>query len=113
MILGDLLHLEVRDADDRKVGTVIDVRFVIDGIPRELLADARLDGLLVSPHSGTSFLGYERNIATAPFLLASLLRWRHRGTFLVRWADVAMITSTTLHLRDGYRSLDPTLPKYR
>jgi sporulation protein YlmC with PRC-barrel domain len=109
MILSDLMQVRVVDSDGRTLGRVVDARFVIDGTPRQLLADARLDGFIVSAHSGPSLLGYERTDITAPWPIAQLLRWRHRGAFLVRWADVAMIGSDALHLRRGYRRFDPAL----
>jgi len=42
----------------------------------------RVLGLVISPRTKSSFLGYERPGATAPVMLAALLRCRHRGTFL-------------------------------
>ena len=109
MILSDLMQNAVVDADGRTVGRVVDARFVIDGAPSQLLADARLIGFIVSAHSGTSFLGYERTDMRSPWPIASLLRWRHRGAFLVRWEDVAMLGTDVIHLRAGYRRFDPDL----
>ena len=77
--------------DGMRLGRVADARFVVDGAPHQLMADARLLGLVVSPHSWSSFLGYERNSLTQPWPLAQLLRWRHRGSFLVLWEDIATI----------------------
>jgi hypothetical protein len=51
---------------------------------------------------GGSFLGYERSDANAPIVLAALLRWRHRGTFLAAWEDVAKIGTNLVRLRPGY-----------
>ena len=65
MILGDLLGTPVHDDDGVRLGRVADARFVVDGAPRRLMADARLVGMVVSPHSWSSFLGYERNEADA------------------------------------------------
>jgi sporulation protein YlmC with PRC-barrel domain len=110
MILSDLLHNDVRGADGTKVGVVIDVRFVLDGTPSQLLADARLHGVIVSRSSSSTFLGYERSDANAPVLLARLLAWRHRGSFLVRWADIALVNEHELQLRPGYTRYSPNLP---
>lgn len=102
MILGDLLGTPVRNSDGGWVGKVADVRFVLDGSPRQLLSDARVLGLVVSPHSAASFLGYERNNLTQPWPLANWLRWRHRGSFLVLWEDIALIGKESVRLRPGF-----------
>jgi hypothetical protein len=57
---------------------------------------------VISPHSAASFLGYERNGLTRPWLLARLLRWRHRGSFLVLWEDIEMVGSRSVRLRPGF-----------
>jgi sporulation protein YlmC with PRC-barrel domain len=107
MILSDLMGCEVRDARGARLGTLIDVRFVVDGTPHQLLAEARLDGIVVSPNSKASYLGYDRSDMRAPALLARFLRWRHRGTFYVRWSDIAQLGTEGAELRDGYTAYDP------
>lgn len=109
MILSDLMQAPVLDADGTRLGRVIDARFVVDGAPGPLLSEARLDGFIVSAHSGSSFLGYERSDEKSPWLIARFLRWRHRGAFLVRWEDVARISQTGVSLREGYRRYEPGL----
>src|SRR4051794_37862424 len=110
MILGDLLDAPVRGSSDEPLGYVVDVRFVLDGPLDGQLAAPRLHGLLVSPRTGTSFLGYERTGVRSPALLARWLRRRHRGTFLVPWADVEAVAPGAVRLRDGFRRLSPDLP---
>ncbi|TDE91545.1 PRC-barrel domain containing protein [Occultella glacieicola] len=110
MLLSDLLDLSVRDHDGTHVGYVIDARFVLDGAPGPTLAGARLHGLLVSPRTHTSMLGYERTGVRAPAPIGAFLGWLHRGTFLVRWPDVARVDDQHLVLRDGYVRVDPGLP---
>ncbi|WP_431279152.1 PRC-barrel domain-containing protein [Leifsonia poae] len=110
MILSDLMQTPVFDPDGNRVGRVIDARFVIDGTPRQLLSDARLAGFVVSSHSGSSFLGYERTDERSPWLIAQFLRWRHRGSFFVRWEDVAMLDPEAIRLRPGYARVNPRLP---
>ncbi|VXC56533.1 conserved hypothetical protein [Arthrobacter sp. 9AX] len=109
MILGDLLGVDVYNDDGTRLGRVADARFVVDGAPRQLLAEARLLGLVVSPHSASSFLGYERTGLQQPWPLPSLLRWRHRGSFLVLWEDIAMIGAKSVRLREGYTAYSPAL----
>lgn len=109
MILGDLLDAPVVDASGQRVGHVIDVRLVLDGpTGTGLLAAPRVLGLLVSPRTGSSFLGFERTDVRAPAGIAHLLRWRHRGTFLAPWSDVAGVLGVgdgreTVQLVEGYR----------
>jgi hypothetical protein len=45
----------------------------------------------------------ERTDATAPAMLSGLLRWRHRGTFLAVWEDVARIDTQSIALGAGCR----------
>jgi sporulation protein YlmC with PRC-barrel domain len=113
MILSDVLGQDVLDEHGARVGQVNDVRFVIDGKPGQLLADARVYGLVVSPHSTSSYLGYERNGVNRPALIARFLAWRHRGSFVVAWPDVAMIGRDAVRLRAGYERLSPDLPSAR
>ncbi len=113
MILSDLLDLPVRDADGRALGFVVDVRLVLDGPLDGTVAAPRLHALLVSPRTGTSFLGYERTDENAPALIARWLRHRHRGTFLVLHEDLEPLADPPQEvvLRPGYRRWDPALPR--
>lgn len=110
MILSDVLGHRVEDADGAAVGYVIDARFVVDGSPGQLLADARLDGFVISPHSRRSYLGYERSAVNAPAVINAIVRWLHRGTFYVQWDAVHLIGADVVRLRPGYRRFDPALP---
>ncbi|MGO4236542.1 PRC-barrel domain-containing protein [Pseudarthrobacter sp. YAF2] len=109
MILGDLLGTPVFDADGVRLGRVADARFVLDGTPHQLMAEPRLLGLVVGPHSASSFMGYERNGLTQPRMIARILRWRHRGSFLVLWEDIAMVGAGSVRLRPGYTRYSPAL----
>ena len=107
MILSDIMGSRVDGSDHERLGTLIDVRFVVDGTPRQLLADARLEGIVVSPRSKASYLGYDRKDMNAPALLARLLRRRHRGTFFVLWTDIERIERGRVRLRPGFIAYDP------
>jgi hypothetical protein len=110
MQLSELLGLAVHDGAHR-VGTVIDVRLSLGThSPDERPTSPRVLGLLISPRSRSSYLGYERSDADRPRLLASLLRWRHRGTFLAGWDDIAIMDTSTVQLRTGYTRYAPVLP---
>jgi sporulation protein YlmC with PRC-barrel domain len=102
MQLSRLLGLRVIDAGSRQVGTVVDVRLTIAGDPEHDPPRPRVLGLVISPRGKSSFLGYERSDATAPVMLAALLRWWHRGTFLAAWDDVTRVGSDLVRLRAGY-----------
>lgn len=77
---------------------------------RDRVGRARVVGVLVSPRTGASFLGYERTAVTAPWPVPQLVRRRHRGTFLVPWDDVAAVAPGEVRLAAGYRREDAALP---
>ncbi|MFD7306791.1 PRC-barrel domain containing protein [Promicromonospora sp. NPDC059942] len=115
MNVGDLLDASVVGPDGATLGVVVDVRLALELVDEpddqrrdredpepplsahvapDAVGGARLVGLLVSPHSGGSFLGYERTKVRSPWPIAQLVRRRHRGTFLVDWADVAEVRTS-------------------
>lgn len=115
MILSELIGSSVVQGGER-VGRVADLRFVLDAAPdisgdsRVPMPEARLYGILVSPRCPGSFLGYERSGVTKPWPLAQLLRRRERGSFLVRWADVAQLSADGILLRPHTPRWSPALP---
>lgn len=111
MILSDLLGSPVLTADGERLGAVVDARLAMDGPPDGMLAATRLYGLVVSPHSHSSFAGYERRGVDAPALIARFLRWRARGSVLVLWADIASVADDVVRLRPGATLYSPRLPE--
>ena len=109
MQLSELLELPVRDATGRQVGTVVDIRLAIDGDLDDHPDEPTLFGLIISPHTQSSYLGYERADARRPALLAELLRWRHRGTFLALWHDIAHVSTDSVVLRHDFERYSPVL----
>jgi sporulation protein YlmC with PRC-barrel domain len=109
MILSDLLGLPVHDPSGARLGSVSDARFV--QAAGDAVTEIRLFGLLVSPRSRVSALGYDRRDGRGPAPIAAIERWWHRGTFLVRWDDVAAVENGVLRLRDGYHRYSPLLPE--
>jgi hypothetical protein len=117
VIASDLLDVQVLDDAGTPLGWVVDLRFVLDGPPDAFLARPRLHGLVVSPRTRSSFLGFERSRVRRPWPVAQLLRWRHRGTFLVHWPDVARVPGpqddagrdAVVVLRPGCTRYDATL----
>lgn len=106
MIITELLSARVYGPDF--LGFVSDVRFSLDtesvGLP------ARLYGIIVSPHARSSSLGFERSGLRSPWPIAALVRWWHRGSFLVRWADIERIDVNRIQLRPGFECASPELP---
>jgi hypothetical protein len=106
VIITELLSARVFGPDF--LGFVSDVRFSLDtesvGLP------ARLYGIIVSPHARSSSLGFERSGVRSPWPIAALVRWRHRGSFLVRWADIERIDVNRIQLRPGFERASPELP---
>ena len=109
MQLSKLLGRRVIDAAQHTVGTVVDVRLAVAGDLEHDPAAPQVLGLVISPRTRSSFLGYERSGADAPAMLARLFRWRHRGTFLAAWEDVARVGSDLVRLRPGYTRYSPVL----
>ncbi len=109
MRLSDMLGRQVHDAHGHRVGTVIDIRLVLDGRLDDRPGAPKIFGLVISPRTRSSYLGFERCDARRPLLLATLARWRHRGTFLACWPDIARIGVHDMALRDGYTRYSPVL----
>ncbi|MGV0792720.1 hypothetical protein [Mycolicibacterium sp. XJ1819] len=110
MLLSELLGLPVRDSDRQPVGTVTDVRLNLAEDRDTTCPTPQVFGLVVSPRTRSSYLGYERSGVNEPRVLAALLRWRHRGTRLVLWNDVARVDTDAVTLRPGFKSYSPALP---
>jgi hypothetical protein len=107
--LSELLNREVIDAHAKRVGTVVDVRLAVDGDLTDSPSAPILFGLLISPRTRSSYLGYERSDARRPAVLTTLLRWRHRGTFLALWPDIERIDSESVTLQAGFNCYSPIL----
>lgn len=109
MLVSELLGHAVEDLSGHRVGTVIDVRLVIEGDLDHDPGEPHILGLVVSPRTRSSYLGYERTGVKHPVLLQKLLRWRHRGTFVCAWPDVTRVDTDRVTLRKGYARYSPLL----
>ncbi|KAA0109011.1 PRC-barrel domain-containing protein [Mycolicibacterium sp. P1-5] len=109
MQLSELLGLPVCDSDGTQLGSLIDVRLSVTGDMGDRPDAPKVVGVIVSPHSSSSYLGYERRRVDQPRVLANLLRWRHRGTFLTLWDDIEDVTSDRVTLRNGATKYSPVL----
>jgi hypothetical protein len=110
MILSELLAAEVYG--EERLGHVTDVRFVLEGDSTDqAMPPARLHGLIVSPHTKSSPLGFERTEIRSPWPIAQLEHWLHRDSFLVLWADIAAILPERIQLRPGFTRYSARLIK--
>jgi len=96
MQLSELLGCTVRDAGSHQVGTVVDVRLAVSGDLDYSPSAPTIFGLVISPRTGSSYLGYERSEARRPMALSAWLRWRHRGAFLALWEDIGAVEPPTI-----------------
>jgi hypothetical protein len=111
VILTDLLRARAFGPDF--LGFVSDVRFSLDTESAAASAGgqpASLYGIIASPHARSSSLGFERSGVRSPWPIAALVRWRHRGSFLVRWTDIERIEVGRIQLRPGFDRASPELP---
>ena len=106
MIITDLLGARVFGPDF--LGFVTDVRFWLD--TKSTGQPLQLYGIIVSPHARSSSLGYERSDVRSPWPIAALVRWRHRGSFLVRWEDLQRVDERRINLRAGFTKVSSQLP---
>jgi hypothetical protein len=106
LIITDLLGSRVFGPDF--LGFVSDVRFILEsGSVRQ---PAQFYGIIVSPHARSSSLGFERSGVRSPWPVAALVRWWHRGSFLVRWGDIERLDVDRIQLRPGFQRGSPELP---
>jgi hypothetical protein len=108
MNLSDLLTAEVYGED--RVGYVTDVRFVLDeNSTDQPMPTARVHGLIVSPHTKSSTMGFERFEINSPWPIAQFEHWLHRDSFLVLWSDIAAIEPRRVRLRTNFTRYSPRL----
>jgi hypothetical protein len=105
MIITDLLGSRVFGPDF--LGFVSDARFFLESKTEG--QSARLCGILISPHA--FILAWLRTLRVrSPWPIAALVRWRHRGSFLVRWSDIERLEVGRIQLRPGFERASPELP---
>ena len=66
MQLSEMLGLSVHDAAGRRLGTVTDVRLALSSDPDGHPGPPSVFGLVVSPRTGSSYLGYELSQVRSP-----------------------------------------------
>jgi sporulation protein YlmC with PRC-barrel domain len=108
--LDHLLGMHVRFADGTDGDQVTDVRLVPGDRLRGLRNELVTEGLIVGRRRPGTLFGYDRNPRQGPWLVRVAIRFLHRRTGYVEWADVASIDwrSRTVHLsRTDLRDLQP------
>src|ERR687898_920862 len=110
MLLSEMLNRPVRSPRGEELGRVVDVRFRRAARNGRHEGDLELIALIVSPHSRLSFYGYERGSVKGPAVIATIVRWLHRDSFIVPWECVARIDDrgVALGVNPPRIPLDPT-----
>lgn len=91
MLLSELLGMRVRSRDGEDLGRIVDVRFRRGPRKGEREGTLELVGLIVSPHSRSSFYGYERGRVSRPIVIAKAIAWLHRRSRIVPWECVQRV----------------------
>lgn len=95
MRLSELLDVEVRDRDGRRVGRVVDIRLVQDGpVQFPYGAALRVDGFIVAERELVRMLGYERDVR--PAIFRRLIGLAHGTVRFVGFAEVERLPDGTL-----------------
>ena len=88
MRMSDLMACDVHTADGRCLGQVRDVRLVMDGPLRGVLARLRVDAVLVGGSALAGRLGYLRGGVRGPGPIAAIMRRLERQAHTIDAADV-------------------------
>lgn len=110
MILSDLLTATVSHRGER-IGYVTDVRLRMkEDQDSNHCPAAVIHGLIVSPHTRSSSMGFERTGVRSPWPVAAWQRWTHRDSFLIPWSGVAEIQPHNITLRADVTRYSAMLP---
>ena len=101
MLLSELLDRPVRAPGVGELGTVVDVRFRRGPRNGPSEGDLELVALIVSPHSRLSYYGYERGTVKGPAVIAAIVRWLHRDSWIVPWEFVARVDEDAVVLTEA------------
>jgi hypothetical protein len=105
---GELLGRPVRDATGRRVGAIREIR--ADATPRgDGLPELVVRGVIVS-RSRVRLFGYQRHDQRGPVPLVAIIRWLHRHSRYVEWADVDL-SGPDVRLRRPFAELAPLDPR--
>jgi hypothetical protein len=110
MLLSEILNRPLRSPRGEELGRVVDVRFRRAARNGRHEGDLELIALIVSPHSRLSYYGYERGSVKGPAVIAAIVRWLHRDSYIVPWECVATVDDAgiSLGVTPPRIPLDPT-----
>ena len=99
--LNDLLGMSVRFADGRDGERVMDVRVEPGDRVRGALSEQVVVGFVIGKGRAGSLFGYDRRPSMGPWMIRAVVRFLHRHTGYLPWADVERVDweSRTVHLR--------------
>jgi hypothetical protein len=99
--LNDLLGMSVHFADGRDGERVIDVRVEPGDRARGVLSEQVVVGFLIGKGRPGSLFGYDRRPSMGPWVIRKVVRFLHRHTTYLPWADVERVDweSRIVHLR--------------
>jgi hypothetical protein len=89
--LNDLLGMHVRFADGRDGEEVTDVRLEPGDRVRGIMSELVVDGFVIGRRRPGTLFGYERHPSMGPWLIRVIIRFLHRHTGYVTWADVEKV----------------------
>ena len=101
MLLSELFDKPVRTPRGGELGRVVDVRFRRGPRRGRREGELELVALIVSPHSRLSYYGYERGSVKGPAVIASIVRWLHRDSWIVPWEYVARVDEDAVVLAEA------------
>ncbi|SFW85927.1 hypothetical protein [Amycolatopsis australiensis] len=104
MRAGELIGRPVRDATGRRIGAVREIR--TESTPRgDGMPELVVRGVVVA-RTRVRLFGYQRHDQRGPGPLVALIRWLHRHTRYVEWADVDL-SGPEVRVRRPFAELAP------
>lgn len=99
--MTELVGMHVRFSDGRDGDQVIDLRLSPSARVPGPLAEYVVEGLLVGKMRPGTLFGYDRHPQQGPWMIRTVVRFLHRHTGYVTWADVDHIDwdARVVHLR--------------
>jgi hypothetical protein len=85
MRASELIGRPARDASGRSLGAVREIR--AEPVMRDGVVELAVRGVIVS-RSHVRLFGYQRHDQRGPAVLVALIRWLHRHSRYVKWADL-------------------------
>ena len=89
--MTELVGTHVRFADGRDGDLVVDVRLAPSARVPGLLAEYVVEGLVVGRARPGTLFGYDRHPEQGPWVVKKIVRFLHRHTGYVSWADVETV----------------------